>query len=194
MRTGSVIRRSVVVLAVLASVAALGVEPATAATETVTGTATTSGGDNISTTDFTYTSSGVLGTGSIHNEFVLIFGENPLRTEGTGVLTRSDGSTLTIDELGTVDLSTFPYPVEIHFMITSGTGALAGASGEIVLSGTSTGPGAVGEAFSMTGAITIPSPMPTDRSMCLHGGWRDLTDDQGDPFANLGRCAAFVSR
>ena len=194
MRTGSRIRRSVVVLAVVAFVAALGVEPASAATETVTGTATTSGGDNISTTDFTYTSPGVLGTGSIHNEFVLIFGQNPLRTEGTGVLTRSDGSTLTLDELGTVDLNTFPYPVEIHFVITSGTGALAGASGEFVLTGTSTGPGAVGEAFSMSGSITIPSPIPTDRAMCRQGEWRDLTDDQGDPFANLGRCVAFVSR
>jgi hypothetical protein len=194
MRTASLIRRSVLVLAVLALVAALGAEPATAATETVTGTATTSGGDNTSTTDFTYTSSGVLGTGSIHNEFVLIFGQDPLRTEGTGVLTRSDGSTLTLDELGTVDLSTFPYPVEIHFVITSGTGALAGASGEIVLTGTSTGPGAVGEAFSMSGTVTIPSLIPTGRAMCLNGGWRDLTDDQGDAFANLGRCVAFVSR
>ena len=194
MRTDSPIRRSVVVLAVLAFVAALGVEPAAAATETVTGTATTSGGDNISTTDFTYTSSGVLGTGSIHNEFVLIFGQNPLRTEGTGMLTRSDGSTLTLDEFGTVDLSTFPYPVEIHLVITSGTGTLAGASGEIVLTGTSTGPGGVGEPFSMTGTITIPSPVPTDRTMCLNGGWRDVADQQGNPFPNLGRCVAFVSR
>ncbi|MFL6203836.1 MAG: hypothetical protein ACJ739_00650, partial [Acidimicrobiales bacterium] len=185
MRTGSPSRRSAVVLAVLAvlaSVAALGVAPATAATGIVTGTATTSGGDNTSTTEFTYTSSGVLGTGSIHNEFVLVFGQSPLRTEGTGVLTRSDGSTLTLDELGTVDLSRFPYPVEIHFVVTAGTGALAGASGEIVLTGTSTGPGAVGEAFSMTGGITLPSPIPSDRATCLHGGWRDVADDHGDPF------------
>ena len=46
----------------------------------------------------------------------------------------------------------------------------------------------------MTGAITIPSPIPTDRAMCRNGGWQELTDDQGDPFANLGRCVAFVSR
>jgi hypothetical protein len=168
--------------------------PVGAATEPVTGTATTSGGTGITTTDFVYSSPGVLGSGTMHFDFVLIFDPPGTisGTEGTGVLTRSDGATLTGTETSTVDLSTSPFPVVIHFTVTSGTGALAGVTGEIVLTGTSQGPGTVGDVFTMTGTLTTPPPVPTDKDQCKDGGWQNLADDQGEPFPNQGQCVAFV--
>jgi hypothetical protein len=46
--------------------------PVDAATEPVTGTATTSGGNGIRRADFVYSALGILGSGTIHNDFVLI--------------------------------------------------------------------------------------------------------------------------
>jgi hypothetical protein len=167
-----------------------GVVPAAAATEVVTGTATTSGGNGFTTTDFVYTSSGLLGSGTFHFDFVLIAQPPGFRTQGTGVLTRSDGATLTGTTTGTVDLSTTPFPVVIHFTVTSGTGGLAGVTGEIVLTGTSRGPGAVGDVFTMTGTLT--TPVPTDKDQCKRGGWRNLANMEGEPFRNQGQCVSFV--
>jgi hypothetical protein len=114
--------------------------PVGAATEPVTGTVTTSGGNGITTADLVYATPGVLGSGTIHFDFVLIPDPPGFRSEGTGVLTRSDGATLTGTETSTVDLTTTPVTVVVHFTVTSGTGALAGATGEIVLTGTVQGP------------------------------------------------------
>jgi hypothetical protein len=166
--------------------------PVGAATEPVTGTATTSGGNGFTTTDFVYSSPGILGLGTMHFDFVLIPDPPGLRTEGTGVLTRSDGATLTGTETSTVDLTTTPFPVVIRFTVTSGTGALAGTTGEIVLTGTSQGPGAVGDVFTMTGTLTTPPAVPTDKDQCKNGGWQNLADDQGEPFPNQGQCVSFV--
>ena len=80
----------------------------------------------------------------------------------------------------------------IHFTVTSGTGTLAGVTGEIVLTGTSRGPGAVGDVFTMTGTLTTPPPMPTGKDQCKNGGWQNLADDQGEPFPNQGQCVSFV--
>jgi hypothetical protein len=135
---------------------------------------------------------GILGSGTIHNDFVLIPEPPGFRTEGTGVFTRSDGATLTGTTTGTVDLSTTPFPVTGTFTVTSGTGGLAGVTGEIVLTGTSQGPGMVGEVFTMTGTLTTPSPVPTDKDQCKDGGWQNLADDQGEPFPNQGQCVSFV--
>ena len=166
--------------------------PVEAATEPVTGTATTSGGNGITTTDFVYSSPGVLGSGTMHFDFSITFEPPGITTEGTGILTRSDGATLTGTETSTVDLSTFPLPVVIHFIVTSGTGALAGVTGEIVLTGTSRGPGAVGDVFTMTGTLTTPPPVPTDKEQCKDGGWHNFVDNEGEPFPNQGQCVAFV--
>jgi hypothetical protein len=177
---------------IVTSVALSTVTPAAAATETITGTATTSGGNGFTTTDFVYTSPGVLGSGTIHFDFVLIPQPPGFRTEGTGVLTRSDGATLTGTTTGTVDLSSSPFPVVIRFAVTSGTGTLSGATGEIVLAGTSRGPGVVGDVFTMTGTLTTPPPVPTDKDQCKNGGWQNLGDDQGELFRNQGQCVSFV--
>lgn len=39
-----------------------------------------------------------------------------------------------------------------------------------------------------------PTHVPTDKDQCKHGGWQDLVDDHGRPFANQGECVAFVQR
>lgn len=191
------LRKSVCLALLVGSLAssmlASNIAPAAAATEAVTGTATTSGGNGSTTQDWVYSSPGLLGSGTIHNDFVLIFGQNPLRTEGTAVITRADGATLTATGTGTVDLSSYPYPVVANWTVTSGTGTLAGVTGEIVLSGTSRGPGMVGDVFTMSGTLTTPQLVPTNKDQCKHGGWQDLADDQGQPFANQGRCVSYVA-
>jgi hypothetical protein len=190
MQIASVGKRALVGLVAALTMAMFMIPSAEAATEVVTGTATTSGGNGTTTTDFVYSSPGVLGSGTIHFDFVLIAQPPGFRTQGTGVLTRSDGATLTGTEAGTVDLSTTPFPVVIRFTVTSGTGGLTGATGQIVLTGTSRGPGAVGDVFTMTGTLT--TPVPTDKDQCKKGGWRNLADDQGEPFKNQGQCVSFV--
>jgi hypothetical protein len=167
--------------------------PVEAATELVTGTATTSGGNGITNTDFVYSSPGILGSGTIHNEFVLIPEVGRFRLEGTGVLTRSDGATLSGPISGTVDLTTIPVHVIGSFIPTSGTGGLAGVTGEIVTTGDPVGPpGSVGDVFTMSGTLTIPSPVATSKDQCKHGGWHNFVDDRGDPFPNQGQCVSFV--
>src|SRR5262245_25398946 len=83
--------------------------PAGAATEPVTGVATTSGGNGLTTTDFEYTSPGVLGSGTLHFDFTLTPVVGGFVTQGTGLLARtSDGATLSGTESSTVDLTTNP--------------------------------------------------------------------------------------
>jgi len=170
--------------------------PVEAATESVTGTATTSGGNGITNTDFVYSSPGILGSGTLHDEFVLTPLPPPFfgfRLEGTGVFTRSDGATLSGTLSGTVDLNTTPFHVINRFIPTSGTGGLAGVTGEIVMTGDPLPPpGSVGDVFTLSGTLTIPSPVPTDKEQCKNGGWQDFVDDQGEPFPNQGQCVSFV--
>ena len=154
-----------------------------------TGTATTSGGNGFTTTDFTYSSPGVLGSGTMHFDFTFAGST----TSGTGVLTRSDGATLTGTETSAVTVSSNGFLVEIHFVVTSGTGGLTGVTGEIVLTGISGGPGVVGDVFTMTGTLTTPALVPSDEDQCKHGGWQDLSNDRGEPFANQGRCVSYVA-
>jgi hypothetical protein len=130
--------------------------------EEVTGTATSSGGDGFTTADFDYTSPGILGSGTMHFDFVLIFEEDGVRTEGTGVLTRSDGATLTGTETSTVEPSTSGFAVEVHFTVTSGSWEFAGFTGGIVLTGTTSGPGSIGDVFTMSGTL--------DNSLIVAGG------------------------
>jgi hypothetical protein len=40
---------------------------------------------------------------------------------------------------------------------------------------------------------TAPNVQPTSRQACMNGGWRTLTDDNGNTFKNQGDCVSFVS-
>ena len=169
------------------------VTPVAAATEVVTGTATGSGGNGFTTADLVYSSPGVLGSGTIHVDFVVVSDPPGSRTEGTGLLTRSDGATLAGIETGTVMANPAGrFDVVAQFTVTSGTGALAGVTGEIVFTGTVSAPGSSGgDVFTMTGTLTTPSPVAIDKDQCKDGGWQNLVDDQGKPFRNQGHCVSF---
>lgn len=165
--------------------------PAGAATQAVTGTATSSGGNGFTTADFAYSSPGVLGSGSIHSEFILI--PDPFGARGTGVLTRSDGATLSGPLTSTVNDVQGGFDVVAHFTLASGTGGLSGVTAEIVLTGTVRGPGSVGDTFTLTGTLTAGPPVPTNKDQCKDGGWQNLGDDQGQPFRSQGQCVSFVT-
>jgi hypothetical protein len=187
-------RVSKVILSVVAMTLmfAFSVMSAGASTQSITGTATTTGGNGTTTLDSTYSSPGLLGSGTIHTDFTITFAPPGVVTNGTFVLTRTDGATLTGPGTGTVDLSSFPYPVVIHSIVTAGTGGLTGVTGEIIFTGTTRGPGNLGEVFAMTGTLTTPTPAPTDKAQCKRGGWRTVVDDHGVPFRNQGQCVSFV--
>lgn len=166
--------------------------PAHAVTEAATGTATVSANNGFTSTDFAYSAIGTLDTGTVHTDYTLIFG-SPIRTVGTFVLTRTDGSTLTGTETSTVDISRgAPFHVVIQLTITDGTGGLTGVTGELVLEGFSGGPGSTGEVFTMTGTLDLPIPTATDKAQCKHSGWQHVVDDTGTAFRNQGDCVSFV--
>jgi hypothetical protein len=170
-----------------------------ASTQPVTGTATTSNGDGFTTKDFTYSSPGLLGSGTIHFAFDLTLVRNtppnPLfefLINGTGVLTRSDGATLAGTETGTIAVTVSPFPVVIHLAVTSATGGLAGTTGELDLTGGIAVPDSIGDEFAMTGSLTTPAPTPSDKAQCKSDGWRTLVDQSGAPFPNQGQCVSTV--
>src|SRR6187402_1561857 len=84
-------RRWAVSMGVVAMVVAATGYPASAADEVLTGTAVTSGGNGSTTQEWTYSSPGVLGSGTLHTDFTIDFSTTPATTTGIPVLTRSDG-------------------------------------------------------------------------------------------------------
>jgi hypothetical protein len=147
-------RRCAFSIGVVAVVVAASALPASAADEPITGTAVTSGGDGASFQDWTYSSPGLLGTGTIHSEFTIDFSTTPFTTSGFNVLTRSDGATLSGTGTGTVDISQSPFVVTTTSIMGNGTGALSGVTAVIVLTGTISGPGSTGDVFTMSGTVT----------------------------------------
>ena len=170
--------------------------PASAAVEAITGVAVTSGGgtnpDGTLFQNMTYTSSGLLGTGTLHTDFTIDFSTSPVTTSGFPVLTRSDGATLSGTGVSTVDLSQYPYAAHGTFTLANGTGALAGVTAVIELTGFSRGPEVIGDEQTMSGTVTAPTQVPTDKADCKHRGWSDLTDVAGVPFSNQRACMAFL--
>jgi hypothetical protein len=60
---------------------------------------------------------------------------------------------LTGAETSTVEPTTSGFAVEVHFAVTSGSWEFAGFTGEIVLTGTTSGPGSIGDVFTMSGTL-----------------------------------------
>ena len=68
------------------------------------------------------------------------------------------------------------------------------------------GPDTFAVILGQTGCSPVPEPFPlvsgdfvvhdavplTSKDQCKDGGWRDFTDDEGQPFDNQGECIAFV--
>jgi hypothetical protein len=55
--------------------------------------------------------------------------------------------------------------------------------------------GGLTETIQFRGAaapISFGAATPTSKADCKNGGWRDLANDQGQPFRNQGQCVSFV--
>lgn len=141
-----------------------------------------------------------LGTSSFHLDFCL---NNPPDgvhfpiSDGTFDVSTAQG-TLSGDLTGTIEAGGFPppdigFPLHMTLTITEGTGRFADAAGELRFEG-AFGYGAANAWGTVDGTVLLPLPMPTSRSDCKDGGWRNLYDHEGNPFANQGRCIAWVNQ
>lgn len=135
-----------------------------------------------------------LGTSALHLDFCIAgvgVGEWP--AAGTFSIGTATGG-LTGDLSGWVKTQVAEpegYPLHLVLSVTGGSGDLTGATGELVLDGWF-GLGALTAFGTVSGSLTLPDPMPQSKDDCKQGGWRDLVDDQGEPFRNQGHCIAWV--
>lgn len=83
-------------------------------------------------------------------------------------------------------------PEHMVFEIVSGSGELEGATGSLTFD--NTGHFVWSGSGQVAGTVVLPERRPTSRGDCLHGGWRDLVDDEGHAFPNQGLCVAWISR
>lgn len=121
--------------------------------------------------------------------------EAPSPLSGTFTITAPDG-TLT----GTVEgeLGGFAepegYPADYALTVTGGTGAFAGATGTLAIVAFWDHPTIPVWSIhgTVSGAIVVPLPTPSTVHDCLRGGWRNLADDTGRPFASQADCIRFV--
>ena len=140
-----------------------------------------------------------LGTSTFNLDFCL---ENPVGelypiSSGSFTVTSPSG-TLTGTVGGWVEAGGNPdpevgFPLHIVLTVTGGTGAYAGATGELLLEG-AFGYGAATAWGTVSGTVTLPPPTPGSVADCRDGGWRDVVDDQGRPFRSQGACIAWVRR
>jgi hypothetical protein len=83
------------------------------------------------------------------------------------------------------------FPLHLLLIVASGTGALQGATGTVVLDGFFS-VGAVTATGTVSGTLTLPTPTPKNKNECKHDGWRNLADDHGQPFKNQGQCVSWA--
>jgi hypothetical protein len=139
-----------------------------------------------------------LGTSTFHLDFCLespAGGEQYPISSGSFTVTSPDG-TLTGTVGGYVEAGGMPdptvgFPLHIVLTVTGGTGAYAGATGELTLDG-AFGYGATPVWGTVSGTVTLPPPTPGSVADCRRGGWRNVVDDQGRPFRSQGACVAWV--
>lgn len=85
-----------------------------------------------------------------------------------------------------------PNPTRLVLDVTGGTGDFVGATGSLQFDGeTEPAPALFVWRGPITGTIDVPD-RPESPDDCRDGGWRDLVDDTGRPFANQGLCVAWV--
>ena len=51
---------------------------------------------------------------------------------------------------------------------------------------------AASQLFGVKAPISFGAPTPESKADCKRGGWRDLANDQGQPFRNQGLCLGYV--
>ena len=135
-----------------------------------------------------------LGTTTLHLDFCTAFlGGEDWPVLGTFSLS-TDAGTLTGELDGSVKAGTqtpdgFPFTFQLD--VTGATGDLSGTTGSLTLEGFF-GLAAATVHGTVAGTLTVPPGTPDDADDCKQGGWRELVDDQGRPFANQGSCVAWV--
>jgi hypothetical protein len=117
---------------------------------------------------------------------------------GTATITAADG-TLTGTVEGSLSGTPSPegYPALYTATITGGTGVYEAAGGTLDLEGVWDDPEVPVLSMHGTVAGTIelapPAlPQPTSILDCLHGGWRNVVDDDGNTFETVWRCVIHV--
>jgi hypothetical protein len=117
---------------------------------------------------------------------------------GTIAITAAEG-TLTGTVEGTLSGTggAAGYPADYTATITAGAGAYETVTGTLELTGMWDDPEI--PVYSMHGTVSgvleLSEPQlahPTSILDCLHGGWRDVVDDDGQDFAGLGGCILYV--
>jgi hypothetical protein len=203
-RTGA--RSALVAVFVALVVAGLGASPAGAAELPVSGTFT---GDGY----FTFTCGfaeehldgggdwASLGATTFHLDYCVddgILDEPWPVSGGTFTITTADG-TLTGSVAGEMDATQADgdgwFPFRLTLTVTAGTGAYDGATGAIDVDGRLeyVAPTSRNIEGSVSGTVTTAASTPTSADDCKAGGWRELVDDTGAPFANQGACVSWVN-
>jgi len=121
----------------------------------------------------------------------------PIVSGSTFTITAA-GGTLTGDVTGTgSSFSPTPQGFPFHniLTVTGGTGVFAGATGTLFNDGfvniASTGP-LLRSTGTVSGTLILQSLTPHSKAECKKGGWRNLVNDQGQPFRNQGQCVSYV--
>jgi hypothetical protein len=205
-RTRAIVAIAAVVVAVVAGV--LGAAPAAGAAEVPVSGSFTAVGSFDSQPDcpmfHTWHDGGGdwtgLGTATFHLDYCVDLQFPPVPSSplvGTFTI-EADGGTLTGSVTGQVSNTGGPdgYPADYELTITAGTGAYDRATGFLTFDAVWNDP--VAPVFAMegtvSGVVVVPPPTPTSPDDCRHGGWRDLADENGDPFRNQGDCIAWAHR
>jgi hypothetical protein len=117
----------------------------------------------------------------------------PLAPGATASITAPGGAvsgTLSGTVNGTPDAS-FQFPYAFTLTITSGSGAFAGATGTIMLTGTFSA-AASNITGTASGSVTLAPPVAKRFSDCHGQGWKTVTDARGRPFRSQLSCDVFV--
>jgi hypothetical protein len=80
---------------------------------------------------------------------------------------------------------------ELVLTITDGSGAFVGATGTLSLDGFFS-PGAFTATGTIEGTVVLPPRTPLSKADCNKGGWRNLANDEGQPFRSQGQCVSYV--
>jgi hypothetical protein len=89
------------------------------------------------------------------------------------------------------------YPADYTATITGGTGDYEAATGTLELAAMWDDPELPVRSMhgTVSGTVELPAPTlphPSSIGDCIHGGWRDFADDDGDPFHGTWDCIIYV--
>jgi hypothetical protein len=133
-----------------------------------------------------------LGEVRIDLDFCLEFAPSDFPATGTFTLTKDDGTLAgTLSGFGQASAPGPEFPFHLVLAVGTATGTLHGTTGTLTLDGFF-GPSALTAHGTVSGTLQLPSTTPSAKADCENGGWRNRSDDQGQPFPNQGQCVRFV--